>query len=151
MLQNRTPLLTFVVENELCWTPSIFSVDCSNRLVSPPPLLPTYRLGHGNREQMVPSPSTGALTVATKAKTVYRGGDKADERQHHSGIAAGGRGIPAEKEQLRRNLSLLKKKMHSQAGSRRSQVRGGACLMFPCLSSPPRRVLQHGIEGKRAR
>lgn len=30
--------------------------------------------------------------------------------------------FPAEKEQLRRNLSLLKKKMHSQAGSRRSQV-----------------------------
>lgn len=31
--------------------------------------------------------------------------------------------LPAEKEQLRRNLSLLKKKIHSQAGSRRSQVK----------------------------
>lgn len=31
---------------------------------------------------------------------------------------------PAEREQLRRNLSLLKKKINSQAGSRRSQVGG---------------------------
>lgn len=77
---------------------------------------------------MMPSPSTGALTLAAKAKTMYRGGDRADDREHPPGIAAGrgaGRGVPAEKEQLRRNLSLLKKKMHSQAGSRRSQVTVG--------------------------
>lgn len=30
--------------------------------------------------------------------------------------------LPTEKKQLRQNLSLLKKKMNSQAGSRRSQV-----------------------------
>lgn len=82
---------------------------------------------------MMPSPSTGALTLDTKAKTMYRGGERAGERDRPSGVTAG-RGVPAEKEkeQLRRNLSLLKKKMHSQAGSRRSQV-GGWRLYVPVL------------------
>lgn len=60
--------------------------------------------------QMMPSPSTGNLTIYN------RGGGGADPSSVEEGV-------PAEKEQLRRNLSLLKKKMHSQAGSRRSQVR----------------------------
>lgn len=89
----------------------------------------------------MPSPSTGALTLATKAKTMYRGrgrgrglgcegadeGDRPPGAEFGRGTGRGrgrGRGMPAEKEQLRRNLSLLKKKMHSQAGSRRSQVGG---------------------------
>eukprot|EP00752_Nemacystus_decipiens_P005609 g5077.t1 len=83
------------------------------------------RAREGYRLQMMPSPSTGSLTLATEAKTMYRGGGRTHEREHPSGIAGErGRGIPAEKEQLRRNLSLLKKKMHSQAGSRRSQSAG---------------------------
>lgn len=95
---------------------------------------------------MMPSPSTGALTTA---KTMYRGGEMGQgegERDlgrlpEQGGRPGGGRGrgIPAEKEkeQLRRNLSLLKKKMHSQAGSRRSQVRVPAGAMGDFFFSVP--------------
>jgi len=73
---------------------------------------------------------------------MYRGGERTQgegERDLGGLPAQGGgrgRGVPAEKEQLRRNLSLLKKKMHSQAGSRRSQVRVrlalvGVIVVFP--------------------
>ncbi|CAN0400145.1 unnamed protein product, partial [Ectocarpus sp. 12 AP-2014] len=75
------------------------------------------RLGY-RTQQMMPSPSTGNLTAA------YRGGDDrfgGDDEGVNPTIE---RGVPAEKEQLRRNLSLLKKKMHGQAGSRRSQSAG---------------------------
>lgn len=96
----------------------------------------------------MPSPSTGAMTSATNAKTTYTrgGGERADDGREgppeamagggRGGGGGRGRGVPAGKEQLRRNLSLLKKKMHSQAGSRRSQVGGtgvGGASMFFCL------------------
>lgn len=75
---------------------------------------------------MMPSPSTGKLTaaVAAAATAMYRGHGNADYRDGGGGAGGGGNGggVPAEKEQLRRNLSLLKKKMHGQGGSRRSQV-----------------------------
>lgn len=67
-------------------------------------------------QQMMPSPSTGNLTAA------YRGGDDRFGGDDEGINPTVERGVPAEKEQLRRNLSLLKKKMHGQAGSRRSQV-----------------------------
>lgn len=67
-------------------------------------------------QQMMPSPSTGNLTAA------YRGGDDRFGGADEGVDPPVERGMPAEKEQLRHNLSLLKKKMHSQAGSRRSQV-----------------------------
>ncbi|CAM9121210.1 unnamed protein product [Ectocarpus sp. 6 AP-2014] len=75
------------------------------------------RLGY-RTQQMMPSPSTGNLTAA------YRGGDDrfgGDDEGMNPPVE---RGVRAEKEQLRRNLSLLKKKMHGQAGSRRSQSAG---------------------------
>ncbi|CAM9373377.1 unnamed protein product [Ectocarpus fasciculatus] len=69
-------------------------------------------------QQMMPSPSTGNLTAA------YRGGDDRFGGADEGVDPPVERGVPAEKEQLRRNLSLLKKKMHGQAGSRRSQSAG---------------------------
>ncbi|CAM9480827.1 unnamed protein product, partial [Scytosiphon promiscuus] len=75
----------------------------------------------GYRRQLMPSPSTGKLTAAA-ATAVYRGHGVGGDRDGGGGTAAAG--VPAEKDQLRRNLSLLKKKMHGQAGSRRSQSAG---------------------------
>ncbi|CAB1119581.1 unnamed protein product [Ectocarpus sp. CCAP 1310/34] len=72
----------------------------------------------GYRTQMMPSPSTGNLTAA------YQGGDDRFGGDDEGINPTVERSVPAEKEKLRRNLSLLKKKMHSQAGSRRSQSAG---------------------------
>lgn len=97
---------------------------------APPPPLPS-RLA----VQMMPSPSTGALSV-------YIGGGGVGSAQGSA------EGAPAEKEELRRNLSLLKKKMHSQAGGRRSQVSAArhivyTFLLLKCCSPRPYPVLPH--------
>lgn len=64
---------------------------------------------------MMPSPSIGSLPL-------YRDPDETNGRcvDHLGGETPE---LAAEKDQLRHKLSLLKKKMHSQAGSRRSQVK----------------------------